>query len=196
MGEAPPKRQPSGQVKRQTSFSCVCGNEVVALIHNVTSGKIQSCGCLNQGNRTKHGLAAHPLARIWYGMHDRCTHDKNYNGRGITVCSEWSGDNGLSEFITWATTVGYTPDLEIDREDNDGGYSPGNCRFVSATVNQRNKRNALKVAHPTTGAIISLITLWEGEGNDTLSWSTVRNRYLYLGWSVADAILKPRRGYS
>lgn len=192
--ELPRVRQPSGQLKRIFRFSCVCGKSVDALLDNVKSGKIQSCGCLNEENKTKHGLARHPLAKIWYGMHERCSDRENYAGRGISVCPEWSGDTGLSSFVAWAETQPVYMGLEVDRRDNDKGYFPDNCRFVTASVNQRNKQNALLVSHPSTGEQISLITLWETEGNRSLNWVTVRARYLYQNWSVTDSINKPKKG--
>ena len=52
----------------------------------------------------------------------------------------------------------------------------------------------LMVSHPDTGQSIPLISLWEAEGNPDLSWISVRDRYLYRGWSVKEAITKPKRG--
>ena len=62
-----------------------------------------------------------------------------YGGRGITVCQEWLDDPG--SFIDWALTSGWRRDLQIDRIDNDGPYSPDNCRWVTPSVQNRNKRN-------------------------------------------------------
>ena len=192
--ELPPFKQPSGQTKRQFLFKCLCGNSVTALLDNVRKGRTKSCGCLNQEVRIKHGEADNPFTKIWYAIHERCNHRKNYKDRGITVCPEWHGLEGLKAFLKWAAEQGtYEKGLEIDRRDNDQGYSPNNCRFVTKSVNARNKRNALLVEHPVTGNKISLITLWEQEGNSKLNWETVRARILYHNWSVQDAISKPSR---
>lgn len=192
--ELPRLRSPGGQTKRIFRFTCSCGTSIDALLTNVKSGKTQSCGCLNAENKFKHGLAEHPLAKIWYGMHERCSTHKNYAGRGIIVCPEWSGTEGLANFVDWAKTQPSFCGLEVDRRDNDKSYCPDNCRFVTASVNQRNKRDALLVTHPVTGQRISLITLWETEGNPLLKWVTVRARYLYQNWSVTDSINKSVRG--
>jgi hypothetical protein len=83
------------------------------------------------------------LYSTYMGMKGRCytpTHQNFafYGGRGITVCDEWLKDFGA--FVSWARSNGYRPDKQLDRIDNDKGYSPGNCRFVSVAENQRNKR--------------------------------------------------------
>jgi hypothetical protein len=189
--EAETKRQPSGQVKRQFVCRCVCGNTITAQLDNLTGGKIKSCGCLAQENRTAHGHSSNPLIKLWYGMHKRCLSAPGYADRGIKVCEAWAT---VEPFLSWAATAGYAPGLELDRKNNNGDYSPDNCRFVSKSTNQRNKRNTLMVTHPDTGQTIPLISLWEAEGNPDLSWVTVRDRYLYRGWSVKEAITKPKRG--
>src|ERR1700733_6114353 len=80
--------------------------------------------------------------KCWEDMLRRCNNPKyakykNYGGRGIYVCKEW-GD--YSNFYTWAMANGYEDSLQIDRKDNDGPYSPDNCRWVSASQNMRNRR--------------------------------------------------------
>jgi hypothetical protein len=76
-------------------------------------------------------------------MKQRCQNKKHehfdtYGGRGIQVCEEWK--NSFDAFVAWATQHGYQPNLQIDRIDNDKGYSPDNCRFVTPSENARNKR--------------------------------------------------------
>jgi len=82
-------------------------------------------------------------------MHYRCENEKHaqykdYGGRGITVCDEWSMDNAPA-FISWAKEYGWQPGLEIDRIDNDKGYSPDNCRIVTRKENCRNRKSNHKV---------------------------------------------------
>lgn len=66
---------------------------------------------------------------------------KDYGGRGITVCDEWKD---ASTFINWARSHGYSDDLLLDRKDNDKGYSPENCHFVTHSESNINKRSRLK----------------------------------------------------
>jgi len=67
----------------------------------------------------------------------------NYGGRGIVICDEWLGENGLINFIKWAENNGYIPnqDLSIDRIDNDKGYSSDNCRWTTRDIQMLNRRN-------------------------------------------------------
>lgn len=60
-----------------------------------------------------------------------------YFNRGIHVTSAWEDFN---IFKSWAETHGYSPDLELDRKDNDLGYSPENCRWVTKAVQMQNTR--------------------------------------------------------
>jgi hypothetical protein len=84
----------------------------------------------------------------WNGMKARCsiisnTNYKNYGGRGVKVCDEWV-DN-YKAFRGWALQNGYSDELTIDRIDNDGNYEPGNCRWVTADEQARNKRSTVRL---------------------------------------------------
>lgn len=63
---------------------------------------------------------------------------KNYGGRGITICNEWLND--FMTFYNWAEAHGIKKGLDIDRIDNDGDYSPSNCRFTTRKENGRHTR--------------------------------------------------------
>lgn len=70
-------------------------------------------------------------------------HVDRYEKRGITVCDEWA--NSWHAFRDWAWANGYGDNLQIDRIDNDGPYSPDNCRWVSGTRNMRNTSQTFPV---------------------------------------------------
>lgn len=126
---------------------CSCGKDVVVIGQKLRNGRTRSCGCLSLDLKRKrstiHGDSGTRLFRIWSGMLNRCLNEhnsgwKNYGGRGIGVCKEWS--NSFVEFKSWSVSNGYKDELTIDRIDNDLGYAPWNCRWVSAKAQGRNKR--------------------------------------------------------
>ena len=87
-----------------------------------------------------------PLYKTYYAMHTRCEKPnhmnyKNYGGRGITVCDEWSGKDGFINFHRWAMDNNWRPGLTLDRINNDKGYSPDNCRFATQKEQIRNRTN-------------------------------------------------------
>lgn len=94
----------------------------------------------------KHGACVRNrgLYNVWLTMIHRCEDPKRdkypaYGGRGIRVCAEWHDPNA---FIDWAEASGYEPGLQLDRIDNDGPYSPGNCHWVTRKQNSRNTRRS------------------------------------------------------
>ena len=135
---------------------CDCGNTCDVLQQNLTNAHVRSCGCLlkernherisayNTANgKQSHNETKSRLYRIWIGIKSRClcetaTDFKNYGGRGISICDEWKDD--FLAFKRWANSHGYADSLTIDRIDVDGDYSPDNCRWVSQSIQQFNKR--------------------------------------------------------
>lgn len=128
--------------KSKFMLSCDCGAMLELFSSQFLKGANKSCGCLNKEKRkgrfTTHGESKTRLYITWKNMKARCyskaaTHYETYGGRGITVCAEWR-DNYLS-FKNWAYANGYEDSLTIDRKDNDGGYSPDNCRWITSSEN-------------------------------------------------------------
>jgi hypothetical protein len=87
------------------------------------------------------------LYDIWHSMRQRCFNPNHpfyyrYGGRGINICSEW---NSFDVFYSWAKPL-HQLGLSLDRFNNDKGYTPDNCRFVTQKEQCRNTcRNTLTV---------------------------------------------------
>lgn len=133
--------------KRMVSARCDCGSTKDYYLTSLMQGITKSCGCeqkrkLAERVRT-HGYSGTKLYAVWSGLKSRCLNCddpgfKDYGGRGITVCAEWVGS--FPDFKDFALNNGWKPGLRIDRIDNDGGYSPANCRFVTQQENCNNTR--------------------------------------------------------
>lgn len=98
--------------------------------------KCRSCG------RKRHGFCRDHRFTVWVNMKQRVTNDANtsyadYKGRGIGICDEWLTFEG---FMLWEKFNEWKPGLQIDRINNDLGYSPENCRWVTCSENARNRR--------------------------------------------------------
>lgn len=137
---------------------CKCGNEVIVQGDNLRNEHTTSCGCYKRERsveaNTTHGMRKTRLYSVWKAMLKRSGVHKgaseetkhNYQDRGITVCDEWLV---FENFRDWALSHGYSDDLEIDRRDNDKGYCPENCRWVTPKENVNNRRNTIRLEDGT-----------------------------------------------
>jgi hypothetical protein len=137
----------------------------------------------------KHGLSYSPEYRAWQTMVHRCTNPKspawtNYGGRGITVCEAWL-DNPTQFYLDMGKRP--SPAHEIDRKDNDGPYSPENCRWVTRPTNDRNRRSNHLIEH--LGESLPIAAWAERTG---LGHSTITAR-LKMGWTVERTLETPAR---
>lgn len=168
---------------------CECGNELYINIGNISRQK--SCAACRCNTIRKHGASGNknrPLYIVWAGMKDRCNsinneHYDRYGGRGIKVCDEWL------DFAVFESDMlpGYAPGLEIDRIDNDRGYSKGNCRWATRKQNLNNTSQNVFVEY---GGERLTITQWSEKLGVNPKSLSCRIR---SGMSAAEAFSKPYR---
>ena len=80
----------------------------------------------------------------WAEMKYRCTklnhrNYKDYGGRGITVCEKWMDFEGFAEDME----LTFSPELSLDRIDNDGNYEKSNCRWATRKEQGKNRRTTI-----------------------------------------------------
>jgi hypothetical protein len=145
---------------------CDCGNKSIVTRGGLTSGNTTSCGCYNKDrvreSTTTHGLSRSPLYKAWRDMRSRCentnaTHYHRYGGRGIEVCDEWKN---FENFRDWAEVSGYDSKLTIDRINNNGSYSPDNCRWADRHAQGNNR---------STNHIIE----YNGQAHNIMEWTKI-----------------------
>ena len=179
--------------RRIWECACDCGNIVVHTTQELHGGRTKSCGCSkkNQGDKLRiyYGVDK-KLHDRWWDIKSRCNNPNNsrykdYGGRGIKMCPEW--ENDFWTFRDWSLANGFREGLTIDRIDNDKGYSPDNCRWVTNAVQANNKRSCRYI---TINGVTKNLKEWSVEYN--INYHTVQNR-IFNGWDEVRAITIPSK---
>jgi hypothetical protein len=174
---------------------CDCGAIRVVAQDNLRSGHTLSCGCLNRvrlSQPRKHGHSKRGKKtrafNAWCLMKQRCL-DRNfpsyprYGGRGITVCERWR-----DSFENFLADMGEPPPgTSIDRENNEGNYEPGNCRWATLKEQARNKRSSRLLS---LGGRTQCLAAWAEEVGIGVK---VLERRVHQGWSHERALTTPVR---
>jgi len=97
-----------------------------------------------------------------------------YFDRGISVCERW---HDVNAFIQDMGPL-WKPGLELDRIDNDKGYSPENCRFISHKEQMNNTRRSRVIEYLGRKMSLSEFAGLVGRKPNTIIWNLRR------GWSI------------
>lgn len=110
---------------------------------------------LNTKPRVRHGSSSIAEYGVWEGIIQRCTNPRcseyiNYGGRGINICEDWL------DFKNFIADMGLRPSgrYSIERENNEEGYNPDNCKWATSLEQGYNKRTSVIItAFGFTGCI-------------------------------------------
>ena len=127
-------------------------------------------------NKT-HGKSRSPIYVCWQAIKGRCfnpnaAHYARYGGRGITVCDRWL------VFDNFVADMEPRPqNMTLERIDNDGPYSPDNCRWATRKEQSNNRFCNVRIMHD--GVTLTVAQWSERTG---IHHNTISGRYK-LGWS-------------
>lgn len=172
---------------------CDCGATCTVSGHKLRSGHTKSCGCWGRVARSVlhpgHGMTGTPEYEIWLSMRGRCMNPRNksyadYGGRGIYVDATWS------DFTKFIADVGNRPSDKhsLDRINNDGPYSPENCRWATRQEQALNSRRNVWL---TFRGRTMTVSQWAQEIG--IHQGTISMR-LKSGWPVERALTQAAAG--
>lgn len=125
--------------------------------------------------RLRHGKSKTPIHNLWCDMRKRCMNPKQvhfhrYGGRGISVCKRWE------VFENFYKDMGDPPiGMKLDRIDNNGNYTPSNCRWATQMEQQNNRSTNRLIAYRGETKTISQWARETGVKAGTIHWRLKSN---------------------
>ena len=169
---------------------CSCGSERRISSTDLRRRKWKSCGCKRAENvsigKTRHGhgrsTGVSSTYKSWAAMISRCTNPRNnrwhrYGGRGISVCEGWRTFEGFL-----ADMGEKPPGMTLDRENNDGGYHLGNCRWATSKMQGRTCYQARRIEALGETHLLTDWAIKTGLKRETIA------RRLNAGWTPERAL--------
>jgi len=187
---------------KNASWHCLCDCGMACIVRGarMREGVTASCGCLITSPAARVGIVrgdgslgkgdAHRATySTWTSMRARCMSPDHpsyfrYGGRGITVCLRW-----MESFDNFLMDMGIRPfpGAELDRQDNDGPYSPDNCHWTTTKVNSQNRSNARVIDTP-----MGQMPVWKAIEVSGINRSCLQGR-VHNKWPAARLFDKPRK---
>lgn len=135
----------SGAHEHRYLCECDCGARKIRYGSSlIRKGKIVAQGCRKCGRVKGEFYGWERERTIWKDMLDRCHNKKDrmfkyYGARGIKVCKKWK-----NSFWTFTKDIGKIPiGMSIERINNDGNYTPKNCKLIPRKEQSYNRRNTV-----------------------------------------------------
>lgn len=178
------------------------GSKVITSVEgSVVQWRCDTCGTMGSMTSRGWGMARtccggefvrnrNRLLIVWTDIKSR-TSDPNHPAYSRYSQLSVSGWNSFSEFSDWAKSNGYRYGLDIDRIDNSKGYSPENCRFVTRSENNRNRKsNRLLAAFGETKTLVE----WSQDDRCSVQAQTIAARLDRYGWHDTERAIAAPRG--
>lgn len=182
-------RAPNSSAGKARWFcQCSCDDKIIPVLGaSLLNGLTVSCGCHRRTARQTHAKTYTIEYSSWKSMIARCTNPRvkryaSYGGRGIKVCERW-----CHSFAAFYKDMGNRPSRQhsLGRIDNDGDYTPENCRWETARQQQNNMRSNVTYLYKGQSYTVAQLARLSGLQPMTL-WSRIQR-----GISIDDAVEQP-----